>query len=209
MSKDNEGFGLDRFRGRLFAKYSVEEIEQFLGINHLGFNSKQGIELLVGCILSRCSEKLIEELPLVGFLMKGTYPKTNQIPRPALSEIIGNKYIEDKDFDIQLQYHDHHCIIQITRLEKHGAKDDANQGLMNLIDKKLNVQKDDLLQLVICLDHTFDLDEAKLEQFLKDKSVPYKRIYIVGQFGEIPKFGEFRCMEIFPEITYSHIKLNI
>ena len=199
----------DRFRGKRFAEYSVDEIEEHLKENPQGFDTKRGYELLVGCILARCSEQANGQLPDVGYMVRGTFSKTDRPPRPSLKELFESNMIEDRDVDIWLRYHDSQAPVQITRLEGHRARNDANQGLLELIERKLLVQSDYYLQLVILVDHTFDLDKKRLNQYLDSKFIPYKRIYIVAQVGTSPKRGEFSCLEVYPEICKSEVSLNI
>jgi hypothetical protein len=199
----------DRFRGKRFAKYSVDEIEEYLKENPQEIDTKRGYELLVGCILARCSEQIEGELPVIGFMVKGAFSSTDQVLQPDLGKFIRGKLIEDQDFDILLQYDNSCSIVQITRLEEYRARNDATSGLMELIKKKLLVQFDDYLQLVVLVDHTFDLDIKQVNQSLKAESIPYKRIYIVAQVGTSPEPGKFSCLEVYPEICKSEVRLNI
>jgi hypothetical protein len=111
--------------------------------------------------------------------------------------------------DIWLQHSYGQTPIQITRLEHYGVKDDANEGLLRLIEKKIMVQPDNYLQLVILIDYAFDMDRVRIDGFLQGKPIPYKRIYLVGQIGTHPQLGEFQCLEVYPGNYYTDIKLNL
>jgi len=200
---------MDRRRGKRFANYRVEEVEHFLRNNPEKVDTKIGFELLVGCVLARCNEKIKGELPNVGYMVKGIFSDSDKLLRPNMHELFGGNIIEDRDVDVWLQNSYGQSPIQITRLERHGAKDNANKGLLRLIEKKIMVQSDKYLQLVIFIDYNFDMDKKIMDNLFKGKFIPYKRVYLVGQMGTRPQLGEFRCWEVYPENKYSDIKINL
>jgi hypothetical protein len=85
---------MDRRRGKRFANYRVEEVEDFLRNNQEKMETKLGFELLVGCVLARCSEKIDGGLPQVGYMVKGTFSDSDKLPRPDMDELFGSKIIE-------------------------------------------------------------------------------------------------------------------
>ena len=95
---------MDARKGKRFASYTVDEIESFIKHNPDKFNTKRGWELIAGCVLARCSEKIERELPKVQYMAKGTFAGSDQIPRPSLEELFKRDFIEDQDVDIFLQY---------------------------------------------------------------------------------------------------------
>ena len=99
-------------------------------------------------------------------------------------------------------------IVQITRFEEHRVDDDPNCGLLELIKKKLKVQSDEFLQLVVLGDHTFDLQLPSLHQKLLGlQTIPYADIWLVARMGRPPQPGEFRCLELYPATSQCTVTL--
>ena len=148
---------MDIRKGKLFANYKAVEIEEFFRRRPEAIDSKHGRELLVGCVLAYCSQKIKGELPEIGYMMKDSYSSSTSIQRPELQDIIGHDFMEDRDVDIWLQYKKMQTKIQISCLEVHKAGKDPNKGLIEIIKRKSIVQPDPYLQLVIFIDHTFEM----------------------------------------------------
>jgi len=199
---------MDNYKGRRIAYYDFEEIAEYFRIYPEKYDSKHGWELRVGCILSKCREKIYNELPRIGYLVKGQYLNNDEIPRPEIHELISGNLIEDEDVDIFLKFRDSQGKIQITRFEEHSAQNSANDGLIELIKKKCIIQPDKYLALVVIVDYTFDFKDKDLRKDLKQVNVPYGSIYLVGQINE-PKHGYYHCRQVYPDFAVNDVEVSI
>jgi hypothetical protein len=192
---------MDRRKGRRFAEYSADEIEANFKANPDDFDETRGYEALVGCILSRVAREVNNEEITVGFMMRGSFGERTDIGKPTLHSLIQDRsLVEDDDADLWMHSNHGQGPIQVTRLtDVRGSA--GLPELLELIDKKCLVQKDEFLQLVVLLDSNFDLDLEQLRNELKQRECSYARIYLIGQLGRTPRLGEFSCLQIYPDLT--------
>ena len=191
----------DRRKGKRFAEFSADEIEANFRTNPSDFEETRGYEALVGCILSRVAKKLNGEESRVGFMMRGSSDDITDIPEPTIHGLIQDRtLVEDDDADLWMRDSRGQSPIQVTRLtDVRGTV--GLPELLELIDKKCRVQKDEFLQLVALLDSNFDLDLEQLRNELEHRKCPYASIYLIGQLGRTPRLGKFSCLQIYPFLT--------
>ena len=187
--------------------YKVKEVESFLQDHPKGFDFKQGHELLAGCVLAKiCMTN--EELDVgVGFRLAETHsPESSN--RPPLDKLLSDYSIDDRDIDIIIGNDDWQSALQITRLDERGKGSTPHQRLKTLLDKKMLVQPDPKLHLVILIDETFELKYEEIRNYISTKPVSYGKICLIGQTGDTPKLGRFQCIELYPNLcTYNEIEI--
>jgi len=201
---------MDSRKGKRFVFFEVGEIEEYINCHPEKYETKRGFELLAGCILSKYNNKNTGYLLSIGYNLKRTYSGND----PSLKEIFELDIIEDSDVDIYLKYKNNNLPfikVQITRLEEYRSKNNEKNALFELIDKKLLIQKDEKLILVVLGDYSCDIEFNRIKSYFEKKDVPYGYVYIIGQFGEEPKRGKYNLIEIYPDLREPEefITLNI
>ncbi len=185
-----------------YALYTVAEVESYLVSLPNSFDFKRGHELLAGGVRAKYCMTGTEKNVGVGFRLAEaqTVPPMD---RPSLSNLLKEFNLDDRDVDIVIGNDDWLAPLQVTRLEERGKGSTPMERLNALLYKKMLVQRDPRLELVVLMDETFDLKYDDTCDYLAQLSVPYGRISLIGQIGTDPKLGQFHCIEIFPELTQS------
>ena len=192
------------------AIYGVDEIETYLQTHPEFFDTKKGYELITGCILAKCWEKLSGEEIGIGYELAESSLKLVGTKRPRLETLITKLQVEDRSIDVWLARDRFRAIVQVTRLETRGRGVSSLERLLNLLRKKMQVQTDKKLLLAVLVDETFDLDFSYVHTKLSTWKVPYASIHLIGQFGDSPELGVSQCMEIYPDLLISEeVKLNL
>lgn len=194
----------DQFRAMRLACYRPIEVEQYLSKQPLGFDSKRGYELLCGCVLARCLQSLNPSATsLVGIELLTDRAEKHEL-KPSIDELI--KYFEsvDRDADISAinYYEDGNFTVtrvQVTRLNCQFTEQDPIEEMRRVLTKKMLIQPDPLLTLILMADERFSVAEETLRSLVSGKKMPYGRIGLVGQVGHAPTGWEFTYIELFPD----------
>ncbi len=189
------------------ALYRVDEVESYL-VNHPdGFDFKAGYELLAGCVLAKCAMRDNAQSVGVGFrlIIKGPLFSNE---RPCLKDLIEKFTIDDRDIDIFIGNDDWRSAYQVTRVLERGQGSTSYQRLISVLNKKLLIQPDPMLQLVMLIDETFNLKYDKLHKYLINHNKSYGKVYLIGQTGNYPILGKFQCIELYPDLcTYDEVEI--
>jgi len=122
--------------------------------------------------------------------------------RIRLADIIEREMALDEDFDIviapkgQEQQKRHN--LQIVRFT--GDVEPTTEGLLHFLkQKKFNIPKDENLLLLVWLEKRPNLNCMELGRRLRQISVPYGQIFLVGEMQDDQSHFWF-CFHVFPEV---------
>jgi len=183
------------------AVYSIGELEQYF--KNVGFDFKKGYELIAGCVIAKRLEEDTGKIRGVGFEVTAEYRQANGSRRPDIGYSIEHDYyIVDRDVDIWIvDDHNNRNKYQITRLDSRAKGKTPSERLRNLLNKKMRIQPDSYLQLIVLLDEQFDLDFDEIKSHLESlEPIPYVRIGLIVQHSDDPKRRPFLCFEIYPDV---------
>ena len=165
-------------------------------------NNNKFMELFAGYLVA-CMIKEIEGLDLmVGFPLKKITKHRKPKIGPTIQELIENpKLIDDSDFDICIGNEQMIFRCQITRIVSHGDRNRRAGNFFDVLKKKLLVQSDDGLTLIINIEDEISIDKSQLISFLSTNKIPYGAIYVVGK--SCNKAGIFKYCRIYPDLSES------
>ena len=178
-------------------KVSPAQIELYFRHQSSDFDNKREIELLAGCVLSKCFERLdsYSHEILIPIKLRTTEP-------PSLEEIINNVALHlDSDIDLYLRNNDTSAFkVQVTELEKHYSGKDIDEGLLNLIKRKSKRSPDPDLLLAVIANVNGAGDFEKVRDGLKQINIPFVNIFLLGRFGVNIEHGRFSCRMLYPQL---------
>ncbi len=191
------------------ALYRIDEVESYLRTHPKGFDFKQGYELLAGCVLAKCAMRDSEQSVGIGFRLK-IKETLHSNERPCLEYLMDKYTIDDRDIDILIGNEEWRSAYQISRVLESGKGATSYERLLSVVNKKLLIQPDPMLQLVLLIDESFNLEYVDLHNYLLINNKSYGKVYLIGQTGNHPILGKFQCTELYPDLcTYDEVELSL
>ncbi len=192
---------MDQIGGQNVSYYYSTIIEQELLNNPELLKNKKFMELFIGSLVARFFGTDSSLNLCAGFPLKRITKQTQVINGPPLLEIINsNDLIADSDVDVCIgDPHNPNMLYpcQITRLVANADGCRATDALLELLAKKLRVQPDKRLILIINIEDEICVDLDKLNDFLGIHNIPFGYIFLIGKADS--QYGNFVCFQIFPK----------
>jgi len=179
--------------GKNVTWFSAQQVFSFFQSNPNQLNTKRGIEIFAGAVLTAAFGECN-----VGFPMKEIKPSATPMPGATLAVLIeGTAAVDDNDTDICIEYEEYPTRFQITRLVIQSDVTNAYSQLLKIIDKKLLVQPDSGLHLAVVVQEALLLDLESFHTEIDTRNVPYGSIHVIAVTQKVPL--RLQCFQVWPE----------
>lgn len=202
MATTQQEVQMDSIGGMNVMNYREKDIRAALNNRPALLNDKKFMELFAGYIVACMLYEETGQNLMVGFPLKTITKHTQPISGPSLQELIDDtSIIDDSDVDICISNKQNLYRCQITRVVPPGDRNWPTRDFLDVLKKKLRVQSDDKLTLIINIEDSISINEDQLNDFLSKNEIPYGAIFVVGKSAN--NTGIFRCWRIHPDISAS------
>lgn len=137
-----------------------------------------------------------------GFRLKEVHKKVEPHHHYTLDELFAREHlIDDTDADIIIHNAERKALYptQITRVTGHSSDDNCQERLIKQLSRKILVQPDQKLVLVVSVEVDAKLDLTSIHQFFASNKMPYGRAYLVGK--TLPEPHHFSWTQIWPDVV--------
>lgn len=178
----------------------MAEVESAPRTHHKSFDHNSGYEILCACIIAKAFPGEDGVLPRLALPTRDSYRSGDVGGVSSLWATLDNLGIADEDSDFGLSFGDGLVFpFQVTQLVAIKPILDALDLMKKTLSRKMTVQPDEVLQLIVLCDETFDFRPRDVTVWLSDQQVPFGQIKMIAQVGNEPRFGEFKCFQLYPE----------